>query len=354
MSATVAAAPTVVIGADGRREVELDARTHAKLHLALLHQASAGWVEIAGGRRDPATGKCHIYTRRRRDAFLAGGAHPDAGPRWLDALADRALNVHEARGEEAFVGVCPRTRPAGAKDAVDAAAVAFVDVDGSELDALHALLERRPAHLVVESAGSGGLHAYWLLDRLLFGDQIEEANRRIIEAVDGDRAAKDRSRVLRLAGTTNHKTGRLAQIRLLDLHAPAWNPAQLLDGLLLPEEKRPAPATRPRARYHPRDGDVDLGALRDTPIALVYETLTGRPVRRGLQHCAHLHHEDRDPSMNMGWNGKSLWHCHGCGRGGGPIDMASAVLGGPTGPELARDGRALAAAARHLAQQLGA
>jgi hypothetical protein len=30
----------------------------------------------------------------------------------------------------------------------------------------------------------------------------------------------------------------------------------------------------------------------------------------------------------------TVWHCHACGAGGTIYDLASAVLGGPTGHEL--------------------
>ena len=52
----------------------------------------------------------------------------------------------------------------GNKHAIAHSRFLWVDVDEpGELPALWALLAERPCHLLIESGGSGGAHAYWKL-----------------------------------------------------------------------------------------------------------------------------------------------------------------------------------------------
>jgi hypothetical protein len=109
----------------------------------------------------------------------------------------------------------------------------WVDVDHpGQLPALWALLAERPCHLLIESGGSGGAHAYWKLAPPLgaagpepatgeAAEPIEQAHLRLIHrlGVDehgkpdvADLACRERSRVTRLAGTVNYKTGQYARI----------------------------------------------------------------------------------------------------------------------------------------------
>ena len=129
--------------------------------------------------------------------------------------------------------------------------------------ALWAFLAGRPCHLLVESGGSGGVHAYWKLADPLpatrvieatgeVNEPIERAHLRIIHHLgtgdDGkptvaDPACAERSRVMRLAGTVNGKTGAHARIVEADLALPAYPVAHLIGDL--PD---PAPRAAPRVR----------------------------------------------------------------------------------------------------------
>ena len=116
-------------------------------------------------RRRPARTARALPPRRRRAATATGS-------RDLLAHAERIVAGAYARRpsagssrEEAFVGVAPRTQPRGSKHAVAATRFLWVDVDRPDrLDALWSLLAERPCHLLIESGGSGGVHAYWKLD----------------------------------------------------------------------------------------------------------------------------------------------------------------------------------------------
>jgi hypothetical protein len=201
--------------ADGRTFTgELEPERHRSLQVGLLHEQTDGLVELAAGsRRD---GRLQIRTRRRADHFLPGGGAGEQG--WLEALLELAAH-HAERDEEVFVAPAIRSRAAGEKHAVSASRFLWVDVDQpGRLHALWAFLAERPCHLLVESGGSGGVHAYWKLAEPLAAtrvieptdevlEPIERANLRIVHRLgvgsDGkpnvaDPACAERSRVMRL------------------------------------------------------------------------------------------------------------------------------------------------------------
>jgi hypothetical protein len=139
---------------------ELEPVRHRALHLGFLHAESDGLVELTPGTRPPS-GKVEIDRRTRPEHFLPGGATGRVG--WLDGLLEHARRIvagdyaRQRFGgqprEEAFVGVTPRTRPRGSKDAVAYTRFLWVDVDRPErLPALWAFLAERPCHVLIESA----------------------------------------------------------------------------------------------------------------------------------------------------------------------------------------------------------
>ena len=251
-----------------------------------------------------------------------------------------------------FLAPAARSAPGGGKDAVASSAWLWVDVDRpGQLHALWAFLAERPCHLLVESGGSGGVHAYWKLERPLAAtrvvaatgeltEPIERANLRIIHHLgtggDGkpnvaDPACAERSRVMRLAGTVNGKTGAHARIVEADLALAPYPPAQLVGDLPDPTAYTPRrAATRqtyddPYKRISPRE---------------YFEKLAGIVVPAdGLVSCPAPGHIDRHPSCSVGTDPGQGWCCHsgGCGARGAIYDLASVLLGGPWGPELRGD-----------------
>lgn len=210
----------------------LPATGHRRVHLGLLHCATDGYVELAAGPR-PSGGKVRFITRKDSGHFLPGGATASVG--WLEDLLELAAR-HDRRGDELAVAPAVRDARGAAKRLVTHTNWLWIDVDGADdLPEVKRFLRRKPAHLVVESAGSGGVHCYWRLREPLqahpetmcaggargsgppiagmTGDPIERAHERLIYALGytwsngtpiptiADRACKDRSRVMRLAGT---------------------------------------------------------------------------------------------------------------------------------------------------------
>ena len=235
----------------------------------------------------------------------------------------------------------------------------WIEVDGREgLPAVRRLLARKPAQLVLESAGSGGRHLYWRLARALDAEAIEPAHERLIYALghelrDGrpvatvaDGACKDRSRVMRLAGTINAKTGDHARIVWGDLARPGWALGELIGDL--PEPPRPRRARRSGGPVV----DHDDPYKRIAP-AEYFQRLAGIEVPgHGLVSCPNPAHRDATPSCHVGRDAGEGWCCHGCGAAGAIYDLASVLLGGPTGRWLR--GRQFRRARDHVRRSFGA
>ena len=251
---------------------------HRSIHLGLLHGDSDGFVEIAAGPR-PAGGKLRITTRKDAGHFLPGGASGEAG--WLEALLALVARHHDA-GDEVCVGPAVRRSRGAAKTHVEHTNWLWIDVDGRDgLPVLRRLLRHKAPHMVLESAGSGGVHCYWRLAAPLqarteangpggdwpgwltsgaTSETIERAHERLIYALGyewrngrpiptiADGACKDRSRVMRVAGTVNGKTGKYARILWADFALPPWPLRALIGDLPDPPKPKVPPQGRGRVR----------------------------------------------------------------------------------------------------------
>ncbi|HEY4279696.1 MAG TPA: hypothetical protein VGM91_15835, partial [Conexibacter sp.] len=296
------------------------------------------------------------YWSSRSDSrsFRPGGAWPGRAA-WLeDALGYVASLAARPRHE---IAALPSVRrfPLPAKTAVSHTRWLWMDVDRVDaLPRLHHLLRERPAHLRIESAGSGGEHALWqlrqplparLVDRRTgeVHEWIERAHLRLVgrvgrwEDVDGtpkligaDRACTDRSRLMRLAGTVNYKSGRHARVIHADL---ALRPYSLRD---LVGDLPDLPSRRaPRRPGQPVNNDDPYKTI--APATYFVELAGVDVVGYGLIRCPAPDHDDDHPSCNVGDDADTGWWCHGCARGGTIYDLASVLLGGPTGTALRGD-----------------
>jgi hypothetical protein len=345
--------------ADGRTFAgTLAAERHRALQLGVLHEQSSGLVELAAGaRRD---GRLQITSRRRPDHFLPGGHTGEAG--WIESLLALA-GRHADAGEEVFLAPAIRAAARGDKHAVSETRFLWVDVDEPDgLPALWAFLAERPCHLLVESS-AGHAHAYWKLDRPLSATALIEATGELLEPIErahlrlihhlgtdadgkpnvADPACAERSRVLRLAGSVNGKTGTYARILEADLALPAYPIRQLVGDLPDPTEYAPLRPSTPSTTADPykRIGPREY-----------FERLAGIVVPRdGLVRCPA--HEDRVPSCSVGTDASQGWRCHagGCGARGAIYDLASVLLGGPWGPQLR--GEAFKRARRYVIHVFG-
>jgi hypothetical protein len=338
----------------------LPARRHRALQLGMLHADSEGLVELTPGTRGPG-GKVDIDRRKHACHYLPGGAGARSGE-WLERLFDHADAIvsgeyayrrfDDGPREEAFVGVAPRTRPQGSKYAVAHTRFLWVDVDKpGELPALWAFLAERPAHMLVESAGSGGMHAYFRLAEALpattvdaeTGERVEwikRANLRLIYRVgtgpDGrpsvaDEMCAGQARVMRLAGSRNWKTSRYARLVQVDLSLAPYSIGELVGDLPDPPGAVISSRRRPRARH---DGPED--PYRRIPPPEYFAKLAEMTVpRSGYVLCPSPRHAETAASCRVWPDAGGGWWCFGCGAGGAIYDLASLVLGGPTGQALA-------------------
>ena len=329
---------------------------HRAIQLGLLHSQSEGLVELTPGTRPPG-GKVDINRRTDARHYLPGGAGASDG-QWLERLLEHAEQIvageyahAQFKGgprEEAFVGVTPRTRPCGNKDAVAHTRFLWLDVDKPDrLPALWDFLAERPCHLLVESAGSGGCHAYFRLDRPLVAVQtdartgevsewVERANARLIHRLgsDGDGnptvadpSCRKRSQPMRLAGTINWKTGRYARVLQADFALTPYPVSQLVGDL-------PDPMDGSYARSVGRQSDHD-DPYKLIPAVEYMRRIAGREANRaGFVRCPNPAHADEHPSCSIGGPRPELWQCQSCAAAGSIYDLASLMLGGPTGKAL--------------------
>jgi hypothetical protein len=385
---------------DGRLEqTTISPRAHQELHLRMLHGRTRGLVEIAAGRREK-DGDLDIYTRRRSDHFLPGGGTGD--PQWLERLMELVASHHQ-RGEEVFVSPAIHAWASANKEAIQYSEWAWLDIDGAEhLGRLDALLQRKPARARIFSGGSGGEHAYWPLSeaipartltiskghtivnpeevtkrteqggvrivgyrdlstgQVITGRRaehwIEKANLRLIHKLgtrtrDGqqvyvaDIKCRNRSRLMRLAGTIHGESGQYARISYLDLGLPAYSPRVLLGDLADPAQARPR--RRPGLRRFAPD------PLMQIPADVYFWRLAGIELpARGNISCPNPAHPDVHPSCSVS---DFVFYCHAdtCHVQGTIIDLYSLLNGGPTGDQLAASPEEFKRAKRGAQEAMG-
>ena len=242
---------------DGRRfSGEIAAERHRLIQLGMLHRHTEGLVELTPGTRDEA-GRLHVDRRSQPVHYLPGAAR------------------HEARGS---------------KHAVSETRSLCVDIDQPDkLDVLWEFLSERPCHLLVESAGSGGCHAYWR----------RSAAPGWLRRPRADRAGQP----------ADHPRPRRRHRR----------PAMLVGDLPDP----PAAALRAVRR----EGKPSEDPYKRIPATAYFPLLAGITVRPrgGLVRCPA--HDDERPSCSVSAT-EPVWACHACGASGTVYDLASAVLGG--------------------------
>jgi hypothetical protein len=362
----------------GLLEGTLSAERHQALHLRMLHGQTNGLLEIAAGRRD-SEGDLLIYTRRRPAFFLPGGASGD--PDWLKRILELVARLQE-KGDDVFVGPAIHCCASANKEDIQWTRWAWIDIDGTEhLGRVDALLARKPAAARVWSGGSGGEHIYWPLSQAMVArtvkdsgrtlvnprevtertekggvrilgyrdpatgavivapaeEWIEKGNFRLIHALgkhtrgDGeelyvaDIKCRNRSRLMRLAGTIHTGSGEYARISYFDPTLPAYTPRILFGDL-------PDPAVVKRKASR---GLRRLTARQDRqrfPSDVYFWRLAGIELpARGNISCPSPSHPDEKPSCSVT---DYVWYCHGCGAQGSEIDLWSLLNGGPTGDLL--------------------
>lgn len=293
----------------------------------MLHAGRPGLVEVVSAERT-VDGRLAKFLRSDPGRFVHAG---DIG-----SFLRLVQTAASAPRREVFFTPATLDSPTSGNDAVSEAAVAWVDIDEPRnLERLRAFRHR--PHAVVAS-GSGGVHAYWLLDHHVAGDACEEINRKLASALGADPASCNRGRILRVPGTRNFKrarpgsTGARCRLILCDLASPGLSPEELVEGLEDP--KRPRPSRRGRATVIPATEEP----WTQMDPAQYYRAITGcEPPRGGRVRCPSALHEDVHPSAQLYPGPGSGWYCFSCGAGGSAPDLVAALRGWPTGRALAGD-----------------
>lgn len=296
----------------------VEAGAHMELYVEAIHSGRPGLVEMVAAERT-AEGRLRMKKRKARQNFL------DAGDR--GALRQRAEVLSRAK-LKVFATPATLTSPEPGNDAVAESQVVWIDVDEpANVERLWRFAHR--PHMVVASGGSGGVHAYWVLERPVPGAAAESANRRLAEALGGDRQSTNRARIMRLPGTRNRKRHPPSWCRVVmcDLARPGYDVGELCEGLADPHEGAA------------RAGTVGYGEADDPfkriPAVEYFQRLAGLEVPRDRRvSCPHPDYPDRDPSCHVGGRDEFAFKCHSCGVAGAIYDLASIVEGGPWGHTL--------------------
>jgi hypothetical protein len=172
--------------------------------------------------------------------------------------------------------------------------------------------------LVIATGAPHHLHAYWFLRWPADPAQASWALKRLAYVLGADMRSTDVARILRAAGTLNHKTNPPLPVEpvMVATHR-TYHLANVVLGLVDPPEPRPRRAVSRTV--------VATDSLHSIPAEEYVPALTGlEPNSRGDVVCPL--HDDRKPSLHI-YPGDRGWYCFGCQRGWTIIDLASALWG---------------------------
>ena len=265
---------------DGRiHDGAIPSDRHRRLHLGLLHGRERR-LRRDRGRAAPAGRQAADHHSQRTPATSCPAARAGNRAGWRRcSRSSTATTAPETRS--ASRRPCAGSAPPPRHMSRTPTGCGSTSTDRDGLPVVRRLLRHKAAHLVLESAGSGGVHCYWRLRTPLRlarkrpgrerrarrlshpprrqDETIEHAHERLIYALgyewrDGrpvptiaDQACKDRSRVMRLAGTVNGKTGRYARDHLGGPRAAAVVATRSIGDLPDPPKPRARPQARGRA-----------------------------------------------------------------------------------------------------------
>lgn len=286
-------------GLPGATDVPMNDLTQARYHLGALYKDGA-LLEL---RARP------VGENRMQSAFFQD---------YVEA-AEAAVRVAEKA--DVYVGVLPRTRHSGGKDALLPGAYwAWAECD-TEAAVNRALNMDLQPQLVIRSS-PGKAHCYWALFGVTPWEHIEVANRRLAWYLGADPASCDAARILRVAGTKNWKRGEPQRVSIVDVSIASnvWL-GQLVGHL--PDPAPPKPITVQRTPLPP---DADTEALKAIPARVYIPALTGADVYHGMARCPF--HDDRSPSLSVQGPKEELWVCFGGCNTGGDIFTAAALAWG--------------------------
>lgn len=218
----------------------------------------------------------------------------------LLALSERA---------DVYVGVAPRVRCAGGRDALGRCRLLWADCDS---EAAVAALGDVPAPTMLVASGSDcNRHAYWSVGAALSPEEVGEANRRLAAALGSDAGAVcGPATILRPPGSLNRKHSPPTPVRLLAFEPERCYPSAALLATLPALEASAAQQPTRSARDRVADPLLAISARVYIPV------LSGRGVSRaGKVRCPF--HDDETPSLHAYREPERGWCCFGCKTAGG-------------------------------------
>jgi hypothetical protein len=162
----------------------------------------------------------------------------------LEVAAARCLVLAERR--DVYIGCAPRIRRGGCNEDVERVWCLWADCDGA--DPLAHLARFRPLpSIVVRSGSPDHAHAYWPLKRSVPPAWAQRANHRLKLALASDNVT-DPARVLRAAGTLNHKHEPPAAVVCTRLEFDGFELSEVIAGCVDEQRYLRRPARQPVAR----------------------------------------------------------------------------------------------------------
>lgn len=159
------------------------------------------------------------FIELRCKALGAGGKMRQAFVATVEKAARIAASM--AKSHDVYAGVATRCGEDGTKRGVRRIPALWADLDakdGHTKESRLAQVMALPYHPSIKVWTGGGWHIYWLLVKSAVSpeemDRAELAMRRISTALDSD-SVHDRSRILRVPGTFNHKYGKPILVELV-------------------------------------------------------------------------------------------------------------------------------------------
>jgi hypothetical protein len=279
---------------------------------------------------DPQQSHLHLAALRRRGMFIELRVRADG--RWAKHFFDEprpagVMAQYLKATHDVYVGVIGRTAEQYGGDALPTHAnVMWCEAD-NEAALVRAMDYTPHAHIVVRSS-PGKAHFYWLLNRDIPLEYIERGNKRLAHYLGCDPKATNTGRILRVAGTRNHKRGEPQRVAITRWETHNNVAAGALVGHLEdPAPPQPLTAVATRVRNVGLPSDADTEALRAIPAREYIPALTGRDVYRRMVWCPFCTEPEDAPSLSTGGPHEELWICFGCEAAGDVFTMAARMWG---------------------------
>lgn len=245
---------------------------------------------------------------------------PEGGMGQLWHTCDRPNAIVETiqglgQRTDVYIGGAPRRHRHGGIDAIERVWALWADLD--TVEAIEACKRFAPPPSVVVHSGTGR-HAWWPLLEPLAPPHARIALRRLAHTLGADMASAEPARILRPAGTFNHKTSPPRPVVCERLEFDSFRARDVVGDLPDPPAPLPDPPPPDRAG-RPAGGDP----LKTIAAAEYVPVLTGQPLGRDRKaRCPfHGNGEERTPSLHVY---DLTWACYACP----PLSPGADRLGG--------------------------